>query len=149
MMRICWIWATTPGSGVKSRGGFEAQARAASVMPAESWGANLWVMDPSSVMLRAVPVSRSPCGQPLRCALRGLLEPRSGETGERRERRLRGVQPEPKVRVVVGRVEIGGLVPVRVPPCPDLRAALVFAQADGRHVILERRGVGVRHVRAA
>src|SRR5881396_758000 len=62
--------------------------------------------------------------QPPCCALHGLLERRSGETGERRERRLRGVQPEPKVRVVIGRIEIGGLVPVRVPPCPDLRAAV-------------------------
>src|SRR6266568_1513792 len=42
--------------------------------------------------------------QPPCCALHRLLERRSGETGERRERRLRGVQPEPKVRVVVGRV---------------------------------------------
>src|SRR6266576_2061219 len=71
---------------------------------------------------------------------------RPNQPRERRERRLRGVQPEPKVRVVIRRVEIGGLVPIRVPPCPDLRAALVLAQADRRHVILERRGVGVRHV---
>src|SRR5437762_339065 len=36
MMRICWIWATTPGSGVKSGGGCGAQAMATRAMPAES-----------------------------------------------------------------------------------------------------------------
>src|SRR2546427_11225696 len=72
--------------------------------------------------------------QPLCCALHWLLERRSGETGERRERRLRGVQPEPKVRVVIGRIEIGGLVPVRVPPCPDLRAAGATAARGMRGV---------------
>src|SRR5436309_16124330 len=72
--------------------------------------------------------------QPLCCALHGLLDRRSGETGGRRNRRLRGVQPEPKVRVVIGRIDVGGLVPVRVPPCPDLCAAVATAARGMRGV---------------
>src|SRR2546426_2841066 len=59
---------------------------------------------------------------------------RPNQPRERRERRLRGVQPEPEDRVVIGRIEIGGLVPVRIPPCPDLRAAFATAARGMRGV---------------
>ena len=66
----------------------------------------------------------------------------------RRQRRLRGVQPEPEVLVRERGVQVGRLVPVRIPAAADLHAALVLAQADRGHVVHERRGVGVGHVRA-
>src|SRR5690349_21883319 len=73
-----------------------------------------------------------------------LLNRRSHQPRNRPERRLRRIQAEPEVLVAIGGIQVGGLVPVGVPARPDLRAALVFAQADRRHVVLEWRRVGVR-----
>src|SRR5205823_8204451 len=76
------------------------------------------------------------------CALPISYSDKDFQPRQRCKRRLRRIQAEPKVLVAVGGVEIGGLVPVRIPARADLRAALVFAQADRRHVRSEERRVG-------
>src|SRR5437588_9539833 len=75
-----------------------------------------------------------------------LLRRRSDESGERSQGGLGRIEAEPEVLVAVGGVQVGRLMPVRIPARPDLGAALVFAQTDRRHDILERRRVGVGHV---
>src|SRR6266699_4216681 len=75
-----------------------------------------------------------------------LLRRRSNQSGERCQGGLGRVQAEPEVLVVVGGVQVGRLMPVRIPARPDLGPALVFAQTDRRHEILEWRRVGVGHV---
>src|SRR6185503_13886331 len=55
------------------------------------------------------------------------------ELAERAERGLRRVQSEPEILVGERRVDVGRLVPVRIPADADLCAALVFAQADRRN----------------
>src|SRR5450432_682401 len=64
---------------------------------------------------------------------------RAGERRDGAERGLRGIQSESKILVGIGGVEIGWLVPLRVPAAPDLRATLVLAKADRRHDVHERR----------
>jgi len=50
--------------------------------------------------------------------------------------------------VAVRVVAVRGLVPIRVPPGADVRAALVLPQADRRNDVLERTGIRVGHVRS-
>ena len=53
---------------------------------------------------------------------------RAGELRDARQRRLRGVQPEHEVLVGERGVDVGGLVPVRIPATADVYAAFVLAQ---------------------
>src|SRR6185436_14881943 len=60
------------------------------------------------------------------------LHRRARQRADSPERCLRRVQPQTEILVGVRRKDVGRLVPLRVPAVADLRAALVFAQADGR-----------------
>ena len=66
---------------------------------------------------------------------------------DRAQRRLRGVEAEPEILVVVGGEHVGRLVPLRIPAAADLHAALVFAQADRGDDVHERTRIRVGHVR--
>src|SRR5256885_2117730 len=59
-----------------------------------------------------------------------VLERRAGQLRDRAERRLRGVQPEAKILIVIGGVNVGRLMPLGIPAVADLRAALVLPRAD-------------------
>src|SRR5207237_9981081 len=61
-----------------------------------------------------------------------LLRRRSDEARERRQGGLGRIQAEPEVLVAVGGVQVGRLMPVRVPPRSDLGAALGLGQTDRR-----------------
>src|SRR5688572_17224359 len=71
-------------------------------------------------------------------SLRLLLHPRAGEFGDGAERRLRGVQAEQEILVAEVRIDIGRLMPMRIPAAADMHAALVLAQRDGGCHIHER-----------
>ena len=104
------------------------------------------------VMMMAITPSLKASSRPVGTRSLGswcrYLMRRAGQLRDRPQRRLRGVQAEPEILVGVRREHVGRLVPVRIPAAADLRAALVLAQADRRDEVLERAGVGVRHVRA-
>src|SRR5688572_2377468 len=86
----------------------------------------------------------------VRLYVRKMLFPErgAGELRDRAERRLDGVEAEAEVLVREGRVEVGRLVPVRVPAGAGVHATLVLAQADRGNEVHERRGIGVGHMRA-
>src|SRR5688500_10419905 len=76
-----------------------------------------------------------------------LLYRGPGELRERCERRLRRVQAKAEVLVAERREDVGWLMPVGVPSGADLTPTLVLTQAHRGDDVLERRAVGVRHVR--
>src|SRR5580698_4465926 len=63
------------------------------------------------------------------------------QLADRSQSSLCGIQPQAKVGVGVGGIDIRGLMPLRVPTGTDFTAALVFAQADCRHEIHEGRAI--------
>src|SRR6185312_14657082 len=71
---------------------------------------------------------------------------RTSQFGDRAERRLRRIQPEPEVCVAVRLVEIRRLMPLRIPAGADLCAALVLAKTDRWNQVLERLRISVGHV---
>src|SRR4029453_13707866 len=93
------------------------------------------------------PRSLTPRAYPLGVSRRrSLLDGGSGQLGDRAERRLRRIETQGGVLIGERGVDVGDLVPVRIPAAADLRSALVLAQADRRHDILEGTRVRVRHV---
>src|SRR5437773_1488063 len=85
----------------------------------------------------AIPPPAPPA--PPACAIAALfLHGRTRQLRNGTERGLCRVQTKPKILVGVRREQVGGLMPLRVPPGADLLAAFVLAQADRRNQVLER-----------
>src|SRR5438093_7964164 len=117
------------------------------------WGPRRWLRCSSLKYSRYSRSSRLAGGapRPSRCDARlspRAVDRRARQLANRPQRRLRRVEAETEVLVVVGREHISRLMPLRIPSAADVYAAFVLAQADGGYEILERTGVGVGHVAA-